>query len=98
VHILLAVLAAGLAMIGPGAWAGRKANQEKEATTVPPTTLGQAFARAPVLFSLLPAARFRVVVEGQQRELNSRLVDDIYRIGLPGNSRKTGRVRAVARS
>lgn len=49
---------------------------------MPPTTLGQALARVPVLFSLLPAPRFRVVVEGQQRELNSRLMDDIYRIGF----------------
>ena len=49
--------------------------------SVPPSGLGQALARVPALFSLVPAPRFRVVVEGQQRELNSGFADDIYHIG-----------------
>jgi len=43
--------------------------------------LGHALARVPGLLGLEAAVKFRVVVEGRQRELKAGLPEEIYRIG-----------------
>ena len=44
-------------------------------------SLGQAFAGVPTELGLPPTIGFRVVVEGQQRELSAPLRSEVYRIG-----------------
>jgi signal transduction histidine kinase len=45
------------------------------------SSLGQAFAGVPTELGLSSVVRFRVVVEGRERELGSLLRDEVYRIG-----------------
>jgi signal transduction histidine kinase len=44
-------------------------------------SLGQALAGVPSELALPQGARFRVVVEGRQKELRAGLRDEVYRIG-----------------
>ena len=44
-------------------------------------SLGQALAEVPARLAVLPPPRFRVIVEGRERELRPDLREQIYRIG-----------------
>ena len=60
---------------------GRLAVQGLRSSSENLQSLGHAFAGVPTLSGLLPAANFRVVVEGRQRQLRAGLRDEVYRIG-----------------
>src|SRR5262249_5403973 len=45
------------------------------------SSLSHAFARVPTDLSLPSSVRFRVVVEGRQKELRASVRDEVYRIG-----------------
>jgi signal transduction histidine kinase len=60
--------------------AGRLALQALRSHPEDLPSLGRAFAGVPELLGF-PASRFRVVVEGRQRQLKAALRDQVYRIG-----------------
>jgi len=47
----------------------------------PHRSLGHALASVPAELGLQPAVGFRVIVEGEQRQLRTNMREDIYRIG-----------------
>jgi signal transduction histidine kinase len=60
---------------------GRLAVQGLRTSCDPYASLGHALADVPKNLGLQPAAGFRVVVEGRQRELKAGMCEELYRIG-----------------